>query len=72
MDPNAFALLMLCVIAVSLGFAGYYFQMTLEQAWPIMPAALHDDGRARAPQLFAIAHRRLHRFVGNDRARRRQ
>jgi hypothetical protein len=59
MDPNAFSLLMLVVIAVSLGFAGYYFQMALEQARPILPAPLQDEFAAR----FA-----LDRFIWSGKA----
>ena len=47
MDPHAFAFLMLGVVAVSLGFSGYYFQMTVEQARPILPAPLQDEFAAR-------------------------
>ena len=42
MNPHAFALLMLGVVAVALGFSGYYFQMAVEQARPILPAPLQD------------------------------
>ena len=57
MDPDAFALLML--IAVSLGFSGYYFQTALEQARPILPAPLQDEFAAR----FA-----LDRFIWSGKA----
>ena len=59
MDPHAFSLLMLCVVAVSLAFAGYYFQLALEQARPILPPALQDEFAAR----FA-----LDRFIWSDKA----
>jgi hypothetical protein len=59
MDPNVFALLMLGVVAVSLGFAGYYFQKAIEQARPILPAPLQDEFAAR----FA-----LDRFIWSGKA----
>lgn len=59
MNPNVFALLMLGVIAVSLGFSGYYFQLALEQARPILPAPLQDEFAAR----FA-----LDRFIWSGKA----
>ena len=47
LDPNAFALLMLGVIAMSLGCSGYYFQMAIEQVRPILSAAPQDEFAAR-------------------------
>jgi hypothetical protein len=47
MDPHAFALLMLGVVAVSLGFSAYYFQMAVDQARPVLPATLQDEFAAR-------------------------
>jgi hypothetical protein len=47
MDPNIFALLMLGVIAVSLGFSGYYFLAAFELARPVLPASLQDEFAAR-------------------------
>jgi hypothetical protein len=59
MNPHAFALLMLCVVAVSLGLSGYYFQRAVEQARPILPAPLREEFAAR----FA-----LDRFLGSGKA----
>ncbi len=59
MNPDAFALLMLGVIAVSLGFSGYYFLAAFEQARPILPASLQDEFAAR----FA-----LDRFIWSGKA----
>jgi len=59
MDPNVFSLLMLAVIAVSLGLSGYYFQMAIEQARPILPAPLQDEFAVR----FA-----LDRFIWSGKA----
>jgi hypothetical protein len=59
MDPNVFSLLTLAVIAVSLGLSGYYFQMALEQARPILPAPLQEEFAAR----FA-----LDRFIWSGKA----
>ena len=59
MDPNTFALLMLGVIAVSLGFSGYYFQSAFELARPFLPATLQDEFAAR----FA-----LDRFIWSGKA----
>ena len=59
MNPHAFALLMLGVVAVALGFSGYYFQRAVEQARPILPAALQDEFAAR----FA-----LDRFIWSSKA----
>jgi len=59
MDPNVFSLLMLAVIAVSLGLSGYYFQMAIEQARPILPAPLQEEFAAR----FA-----LDRFIWSGKA----
>jgi hypothetical protein len=47
MNPNAFALLMIAVIAVSLGLSGYYFLCAFEQARPILPPALQNEFAAR-------------------------
>jgi len=47
MNPDAFALLMLGVIAVSLGLAGYYFLTAFDQARPMLPASLQDEFAAR-------------------------
>jgi hypothetical protein len=47
MNAHAFALLMLGVIAVSLGLSGYYFQVAVEQARPLLPASLQDEFAAR-------------------------
>ena len=59
MDPHAFALLMLGVVAVSLGLSGYYFQTAFEQARPILPAPLQNEFAAR----FA-----LDRFIWSSKA----
>jgi len=59
MNPHAFALLMLGVVAVALGFSGYYFQMAVEQARPILPAPLQDEFAVR----FA-----LDRFIWSGKA----
>ena len=59
MNPHAFALVMLGVVAVALGFSGYYFQMAVEQARPILPAPLQDEFAAR----FA-----LDRFIWSGKA----
>jgi hypothetical protein len=59
MNPNVFVPLILAVIAVSLGFSGYYFQLALEQARPILPAPLQDEFAAR----FA-----LDRFIWSGKA----
>ena len=59
MNPHAFALLMLGITAVSLFFSGYYFQMALEQARPILPAPLQQEFAAR----FA-----LDRFIWSGKA----
>ena len=59
MNPHAFALVMLGVVAVALGFSGYYFQMAVDQARPILPASLQDEFAAR----FA-----LDRFIWSGKA----
>ena len=59
MDPHTFALLTLGVVAASLGLSGYYFQLAIEQARPILPAALQDEFAAR----FA-----LDRFIWSGKA----
>lgn len=47
MNADAFALLMLGVIAVSLGLAGYYFIAAFDQARPMLPAPLQGEFAAR-------------------------
>ncbi len=43
MSPETAALLTLCITALSLGLAGYYFYAAFDQARPVLPSGLHDD-----------------------------